>query len=136
MLDCHMMVSEPEKWVKPMADAGTHQYTFHIEATENAGALIESIKSHGMKVGIAVKCVPFSSFPLTYPSHLPLSHSGVGSRWCVPSVAHFSLAEEEEEEVVVVVDLRCLRLAFEIHHLSRVRRRHSAPTAAAAATTA
>lgn len=31
-LDCHLMVSEPEKWVNDFADAGANQYTFHIEA--------------------------------------------------------------------------------------------------------
>lgn len=32
-IDCHMMVSEPEKWVKPIADAGGSMYNFHYEAT-------------------------------------------------------------------------------------------------------
>ncbi|EDV28216.1 uncharacterized protein TRIADDRAFT_21066 [Trichoplax adhaerens] len=53
--DVHMMVANPEKWVKPMADAGVQQYTFHIEATDNPLELIDSIKKTGMKVGIAIK---------------------------------------------------------------------------------
>jgi ribulose-phosphate 3-epimerase len=32
-LDCHLMVSEPEKWVDDFAAAGASTYTFHIEAT-------------------------------------------------------------------------------------------------------
>lgn len=31
-MDCHLMVSEPEKWVDDFADAGASQYCFHIEA--------------------------------------------------------------------------------------------------------
>uniref|UniRef100_A0A2K5IG65 ribulose-phosphate 3-epimerase n=1 Tax=Colobus angolensis palliatus TaxID=336983 RepID=A0A2K5IG65_COLAP len=45
----HMMVSKPEQWVKPMAVAGANQYTFHLEATENPGALIKDIRENGMK---------------------------------------------------------------------------------------
>uniref|UniRef100_A0A8C5KMU4 ribulose-phosphate 3-epimerase n=1 Tax=Jaculus jaculus TaxID=51337 RepID=A0A8C5KMU4_JACJA len=53
--DMHMMVSRPEQWVKPMAVAGAKQYTFHLEATENPGALIKDIRENRMKVGLAIK---------------------------------------------------------------------------------
>uniref|UniRef100_A0AAA9RRX3 Ribulose-phosphate 3-epimerase n=5 Tax=Pecora TaxID=35500 RepID=A0AAA9RRX3_BOVIN len=53
--DMHMMVSRPEQWVKPMAVAGANQYTFHLEATDNPGALIKDIRENGMKVGLAIK---------------------------------------------------------------------------------
>uniref|UniRef100_A0A8D2E0T3 ribulose-phosphate 3-epimerase n=1 Tax=Sciurus vulgaris TaxID=55149 RepID=A0A8D2E0T3_SCIVU len=53
--DMHMMVSKPEQWVKPMAVAGTNQSTFHLEATENPGALIKDIRENGMNVGLAIK---------------------------------------------------------------------------------
>lgn len=33
-----------------MAVAGANQYTFHLEATENPGALIKDIRENGMKV--------------------------------------------------------------------------------------
>lgn len=32
-MDCHMMVSEPAKWVDDIAKAGGASYTFHLEAT-------------------------------------------------------------------------------------------------------
>eukprot|EP00128_Syssomonas_multiformis_P005493 Colp12_sorted_trinity150504_noHs@22937 len=53
--DLHMMVSEPEKWVDDMADAGGDQFTFHIEATKDPVALIHQIKAAGMKAGVAIK---------------------------------------------------------------------------------
>ncbi|XP_062313189.1 ribulose-phosphate 3-epimerase [Osmerus eperlanus] len=53
--DMHMMVSRPEQWVKAMAAAGANQYTFHLEATTNAGNLIKDIRESGMKVGVAIK---------------------------------------------------------------------------------
>jgi ribulose-phosphate 3-epimerase len=57
-LDCHLMVSEPAKWVAPMAKAGANLFTFHIESEMPEGgaqALIDSVKAAGMKVAIALK---------------------------------------------------------------------------------
>eukprot|EP01100_Stratorugosa_tubuloviscum_P016060 TRINITY_DN991_c0_g1_i1.p1 TRINITY_DN991_c0_g1~~TRINITY_DN991_c0_g1_i1.p1 ORF type:complete len:222 (-),score=107.87 TRINITY_DN991_c0_g1_i1:67-732(-) len=54
-LDCHLMVSQPEKWVDDFAAAGANQFTFHLEASANPLDLIEKIKSKGMKVGVAIK---------------------------------------------------------------------------------
>lgn len=53
--DMHMMVSNPEKWVESMADAGANQYTFHSEATEDVPALCRKIREAGMRVGVAIK---------------------------------------------------------------------------------
>ena len=56
--DCHMMTSEPEKWVEAISKAGGSLcYTFHFESTEPRGItqqVIDSIKAHGMQVGLAV----------------------------------------------------------------------------------
>jgi len=57
-LDCHMMVSEPSKWVEDLARAGAGMYTFHIEAVPSearAVSLIKKIKNAGMRCGIAIK---------------------------------------------------------------------------------
>lgn len=55
MLDLHMMVAQPEKWVQPCADAGGDMYTFHIEAAKEPGVLCRQVKEAGMKVGIGLK---------------------------------------------------------------------------------
>jgi len=55
MFDLHMMVSEPEKWVEAMYDAGANIYTFHYEATEDPIDLIRKIRETGMKAGMALK---------------------------------------------------------------------------------
>jgi ribulose-phosphate 3-epimerase len=60
--DCHMMTSEPEKWIEPIAKCqgsrpGLLCYTFHYEATEPRGKtqeVIEAIKANNMKVGLTV----------------------------------------------------------------------------------
>ncbi|EKX45722.1 hypothetical protein GUITHDRAFT_71207 [Guillardia theta CCMP2712] len=56
--DVHLMVSEPAKWVKDMAEAGANMFTFHIEVMKDeqeTRSLIQAIKAANMKCGIAVK---------------------------------------------------------------------------------
>jgi len=53
-MDCHMMVSQPEKWVDDIADAGGAMYCFHLEATDNPLPLIENIHKRNMKAGVAI----------------------------------------------------------------------------------
>ncbi len=58
IFDVHLMVTNPEKWVADMASAGATYFTFHVEIEKTEAEkwqLIEDIKKHGMKVGIAVK---------------------------------------------------------------------------------
>ena len=58
-LDCHLMVAKPAQWVGAIKDAGGDQYTFHVEAAQEAGddiaALCADIRQRGMKVGLAIK---------------------------------------------------------------------------------
>lgn len=63
--DCHMMVSEPEKWVEEIAKAGGDSYTFHYESTKDPVALTKLIKSHGLKAACAVK--PGTDVDVLYP---------------------------------------------------------------------
>lgn len=63
--DCHMMVSEPEKWVPEIAKAGGDQYTFHYEATKDPVALVKLIKDHGLKAACAIK--PGTDVGVLYP---------------------------------------------------------------------
>ncbi|XP_063377186.1 ribulose-phosphate 3-epimerase [Cydia fagiglandana] len=53
--ETHMMVSNPEQWIAPMADADVNQYTFHIEPVTNVEDVCRKIKESGMKVGVAIK---------------------------------------------------------------------------------
>lgn len=55
MLDLHMMVSKPQDWVQPCADAGGNMFTFHIEATTEPEKLCRQIQEAGMKVGMGLK---------------------------------------------------------------------------------
>ena len=52
--DVHLMVTNPEDYVQAFADIGTEYFTFHAEATPHLHRLVQDIKAHGMKAGIAL----------------------------------------------------------------------------------
>ena len=53
-LDAHLMIIKPENYVERFAKVGVHMLSFHLNATENPGAVLEQIKSLGMKAGLAI----------------------------------------------------------------------------------
>lgn len=55
--DVHLMISNPQMYVKQFQKAGAELYTFHYEAVNNEEipALIEAIKAANMKVGMSIK---------------------------------------------------------------------------------
>lgn len=55
VLDVHLMIVEPEKYVKRFVDAGSDYVTFHYEATECIDKCIDEIHSAGAKAGISIK---------------------------------------------------------------------------------
>ena len=54
MLDVHIMIVHPEKYVKRFAEAGAGMLTFHFEAADDPKAVIDMIRSEGIKVGITI----------------------------------------------------------------------------------
>ena len=54
LIDVHIMIVQPEKYVKRFAQAGAEMLTFHYEATENPQQIIDLIRAEGIKVGITV----------------------------------------------------------------------------------
>ena len=55
VLDVHLMIVEPEKYITRFVEAGADYVTFHYEATENINLCIDYIRQAGAKVGISIK---------------------------------------------------------------------------------
>jgi ribulose-phosphate 3-epimerase len=55
VLDCHLMVDNPERHIPQVARAGGDSVTFHVEVTDDPGALIALARSHDLGVGVAFK---------------------------------------------------------------------------------
>ncbi len=63
LLDVHLMIEEPQKYIEPFAQAGADIITFHYEAfshkdtlnEEKIHKIIRQIKDLGIKAGISIK---------------------------------------------------------------------------------
>lgn len=74
VLDVHMMIDRPIRYVDAFCEAGSDYLTIHVEADtpENTAKAIEKIKSHGVKVGLSVKPKTPASAVMPYIKDLDL----------------------------------------------------------------
>ena len=54
LIDTHLMITEPVKYIEQFAKAESDYITIHADACSDLGATIEKIKSCGKKIGISV----------------------------------------------------------------------------------
>ena len=53
-MDAHLMIVNPEKYVERFAKVGVQMLSFHVNATENPGQVLEQIRTAGMRPGLAI----------------------------------------------------------------------------------
>jgi ribulose-phosphate 3-epimerase len=53
VLDCHLMVDDPERHIPQIARAGGDSVTFHVEVAPEPAPLVELARSLGLGVGLA-----------------------------------------------------------------------------------
>lgn len=53
-LDTHLMIVDPDKYIKTFADLGVHHLTVHYEACPHLHRTLQAIKAEGMKAGVAI----------------------------------------------------------------------------------
>jgi ribulose-phosphate 3-epimerase len=54
IFDIHMMVENPERYIKDMVDVGANSITIHAESTKHLDRAINLIKSYGVKACVAL----------------------------------------------------------------------------------
>lgn len=64
-LDVHLMIVEPERYIKTFAELGSNILTVHFEACKDLASTIRAIKAEGMKAGVAIN--PDSSVSVLEP---------------------------------------------------------------------
>ncbi len=52
-IDVHLMVENPENYIKPFAQAGATRLTFHPETVDHVEATLQKIRDMGMQAGLA-----------------------------------------------------------------------------------
>jgi ribulose-phosphate 3-epimerase len=57
VLDCHLMVDNPDRHIPQIARAGGDGVTFHAEVSDDPGSLIRLAHDHGLQAGVAFKPV-------------------------------------------------------------------------------
>jgi len=65
ILDVHLMIDRPERYVEKFAEAGADMITFHYEATSEVTDTINKIHASGAKAGISIK--PGTPVDVLYP---------------------------------------------------------------------
>lgn len=53
--DVHLMIVNPERYIKEFVESGADGITFHLEATENPKEVIDRIHKAGVQAGISIK---------------------------------------------------------------------------------
>ena len=55
VFDVHLMINRVEKFLDEYIKSGSDIITFHLEIDENINSLIEKVREHGVKCGLAIK---------------------------------------------------------------------------------
>lgn len=53
-LDCHLMITEPERYIDRMAQCGCHIMNVHVEACRHLHRTVQQIHDAGMKAGLTL----------------------------------------------------------------------------------
>ena len=54
VLDVHLMIVDPERYIKTFAEVGANNLSVHYEACPHLHRTVQAIKSEGMKAGVAL----------------------------------------------------------------------------------
>ena len=54
-IDCHLMITDPDRWAPAYAEAGVASVTFHVEAAAAPVRLARTLRAAGARAGMALK---------------------------------------------------------------------------------
>lgn len=121
-LESHLMIAEPERYLSVFKDAGSHNITFHIEASRQPLDLITRIHDLGCQAGVALNpATPaeaiFSLIPKVDMILVMTVWPGFGGQRfieeCLPKISEIArrLGPEQILEVDGGVNMQTVRIA-------------------------
>jgi ribulose-phosphate 3-epimerase len=105
VLDCHLMIENPDQYIPDFTDAGANWISVHQEACRHLNRTLHLIQSHGAKAGVVINpATPVEAISevLDVVDYILVMsvNPGFGAQKFIPSVLH---------KVRRLVDLRALR---------------------------
>jgi ribulose-phosphate 3-epimerase len=68
LLDVHLMIEDPDRYLRAFAAAGADRLTVHVEATTDPQRTVQAIKELGVKAGVTLKpATPLSALETVLP---------------------------------------------------------------------
>ena len=107
VLDCHLMVAEPERQFESVKEAGGDSVTFHYEAVFDVAGTIRAARQHELQVGIAFN-------PETEPETVAAVADGADLVLCMSINPGYSGQEFMPESLERIARLRAA-LPPEVH---------------------
>ncbi|MBO5383928.1 MAG: ribulose-phosphate 3-epimerase [Ruminococcus sp.] len=110
ILDVHLMISDPLKYVKNFAESGADYISFHIESESDVMETISAIKDKGVKAALAIKPATPAEAVYEYLPYIDMVlimtvEPGFGGQSFIPETA----------EKVKAVREKITELGIEIH---------------------
>jgi ribulose-phosphate 3-epimerase len=90
-VDCHLMISDPDRWAVDYAEAGAHNVTVHAEAVADPVKVAKNIRAAGARAGLSLKpdtpFEPYVELLTFYDTLLVMSvEPGFGGQEFMPEV--------------------------------------------------
>lgn len=92
-VDAHLMITDPIRYIDNYADLGVDGITFHFEAAADPMAVIDKIRSRGLRAGISIKPATPVSVILPYLEYVDMVlvmtvEPGFGGQVFLPETLH------------------------------------------------
>ena len=90
-IDVHLMIVEPERWVRPFREAGANSLTVHAEASPHLHRLVQEMTAQGVVPGVALNpATPLSAveelLPLIGQVLVMTVNPGFGGQSFIPAM--------------------------------------------------